>query len=110
MERLFERNDIYLSLVPMDYIRDIMHRINWEARLIAIRGPKGVGKSTLLQQYIKSHFSADDRHVLYCSADTNYFSTHSLTEVADGFAKIGGKWFVHKERFDKWLLSKCDEF
>ena len=100
MERLFERHDIYLSLVPMDYIRNIMRRINWEARLIAIRGPKGVGKSTLMQQYIKSHFSADDRHVLYCSADTNYFSTHSLTDVADAFSKIGGKWLfideVHK--------------
>ncbi len=100
MERLFERHDTYLSLVPMDYIRDIMHQINWEARLIAIRGPKGVGKSTLLQQYIKSHFDADDRHVLYCSADTNYFSTHSLTEVADNFSKIGGQWLfideVHK--------------
>ncbi len=100
MERLFERHDTYLSLVPMGYIRDIMHQINWDARLIAIRGPKGVGKSTLLQQYIKSHFDADDRHVLYCSADTNYFSTHRLTEVADNFSKIGGQWLfideVHK--------------
>lgn len=100
MEILFERHDTYLSLVPTDYIRDIMHQINWEARLIAIRGPKGVGKSTLLQQHIKSHFSADDRHVLYCSADTNYFSTHRLTDVADSFAKIGGKWLfideIHK--------------
>ncbi len=100
MDKLFERHDVYLSLVPMDYVRNLMHQINWDARLIAIRGPKGVGKSTLLQQYIKSHFDADDRHVLYCSADTNYFATHTLTEVADNFAKIGGKWLfideIHK--------------
>ena len=100
MDKLFERHDVYLSLVPMDYVRNIMHQINWDARLIAIRGPKGVGKSTLLLQYIKSHFDADDRHVLYCSADTNYFATHTLTEVADNFAKIGGKWLfideIHK--------------
>lgn len=84
----------------MDYVRNLIHQINWDARLIAIRGPKGVGKSTLLLQYIKSHFDADDRHVLYCSADTNYFVTHTLTEVADNFAKIGGKWLfideIHK--------------
>ena len=100
MDKLFERHDVYLSLVPMDYVRNLMHQINWDARLIAIRGPKGVGKSTLLLQYIKSHFDADDRHVLYCSADTNYFATHTLTEVADNFAKIGGKWLfideIHK--------------
>ncbi len=34
-----------------------------------------------------------------------------LKSPRNGFAaKIGGKWFVHRERFDKWLLSKCDEF
>lgn len=97
MDKLFERHDTYLSLVPMGYVRNILHQINWDARLLAIRGPKGVGKSTLLLQYIKSHFDADDRHVLYCSADTNYFATHTLTEVADNFAKIGGKWLFFDE-------------
>lgn len=100
MDRLFERHDIYLSNVPMEYFRDFMQRVNWESRLIMIKGPKGVGKSTLLLQYIKTHFDADDRHVLYCSADTNYFATHTLTELADGFVKKGGKWLfideVHK--------------
>lgn len=100
MERLFERHDAYLSVVSMNYIRNIMHRINWNAQLIVIRGPKGVGKSTLLKQYIKSHFADGDRHVLYCSADTNYFSTKTLLDVAEDFVKIGGRWLfideVHK--------------
>lgn len=91
MDKLFERHDAYLSNVPMDYIRGLSNNIDWESRLIAIKGPKGVGKSTLMQQYIKSHFDTDDRHVLYCSADTNYFTTHTLTDVADQFCKIGGK-------------------
>ena len=100
MEKLFERHDAYISTISMDYVRDMMQRINWDARLIVIRGPKGVGKSTLMKQYIKSHFDADDRHVLYCSADTNYFSTSTLVDVADTFVKRGGKWLfideVHK--------------
>ena len=100
MEKLFERHDAYISAVSMDYVRDMMQRINWDARLIVIRGPKGVGKSTLMKQYIKSHFNADDRHVLYCSADTNFFSTNTLVDVADTFVKRGGKWLfideVHK--------------
>ena len=84
----------------MSYMRSIMRRINWNARLIVIRGPKGVGKSTLMKQYIKQNFDDGDRHVLYCSADSNYFSTHSLIDVAENFVKIGGLWLfideVHK--------------
>jgi len=100
MDILFERHDTYLANVPMEYIRGIMQHIDWNARLLVIKGPKGVGKSTLMLQYIKKNFDTDDRHVLYCSADTNYFSTHTLTELADHFAKIGGKYLfideVHK--------------
>ena len=100
MENLFKRHDAYLSRVPMEYIRDFMQHINWNSRLLVIRGPKGVGKSTLMQQYIKQHFPAGDRHVLYCSADTNYFSTHTLLDLAENFVMMGGKWLfideVHK--------------
>jgi ATP/maltotriose-dependent transcriptional regulator MalT len=45
----------------MGYIRDFMQRANWDARLLVIKGPKGVGKSTLLQQFIKTRFDEDDR-------------------------------------------------
>ena len=100
MEKLFERHDAYLSDVPMGYVRDFINDVDWDARLIAIKGPKGVGKSTLIQQYIKQHFDANDRHVLYCSADTNYFSTNTIVDVAERFAKIGGKYLfideIHK--------------
>ena len=97
METLFKRHDIYISRVPMKYIRDFMQRVNWNSRLIMIRGPKGVGKSTLMQQYIKQHFAVGDRHVLYCSADTTYFATHSLLDLAESFVKIGGKWLFIDE-------------
>ena len=90
MEKLFERHDNYLADVPMDYVRRIAENIDWNSRLIAIKGPKGVGKSTIMLQHIKNNFAADDRHVLYCSADTSYFTTHTLAETADMFVKIGG--------------------
>lgn len=100
MESLFKRHDAYLSSVPMEYVRDYMKRVNWTSRLIVIRGSKGVGKSTLMQQYIKQNFTTGDRHVLYCSADTNYFTVHTLLDLAENFVKLGGKWLfideVHK--------------
>lgn len=90
MEKLFEYHDNYMSLVPMDFIRGLIDEIDWSSRLLVIKGPKGVGKSTLMLQYIKKNYSPNDRHVLYCSADTSYFSTHTLVEVADRFVKMGG--------------------
>ena len=101
MEKLFERHDNYLADVPMGYVREIAGNIDWNSRLIAIKGPKGVGKSTIILQHIKKNFAADDRHVLYCSADTSYFTTHTLTQTADMFVKIGrtqGGIWGHQER------------
>ncbi len=47
-----------------------MKTIDWDSRLILIRGPKEVGKSTLMLQYIiLKNYGVSDRHVLYCSAD-----------------------------------------
>jgi len=90
MDALFERHIEYLSEVPMQFTRELMNTIEWDSRLVIVRGPKGVGKSTLLQQYILQHFDISDRHALYCSADTGYFLTHTIFETASTFVRQGG--------------------
>ena len=90
MDKLFALHDAYISQVPMAFIRGLMNRINWNTRLIGIKGPKGVGKSTLMQQYIRKYFKEGDRHVLYCSADAGYFSEHTLVDTATRFVQSGG--------------------
>ena len=104
MDKLFERHDEYVETVPMDFIRSFKDKINWNSRLICLKGPKGVGKSTLLLQKIKTDFADGDRHVLYCSADTGYFSTHTLTETAESFVKMGGTHLFIDEihKYDGW--------
>ena len=104
MDKLFERHNEYLSIVPMEFVRGFMQQIDWSLRLIAIKGPKGVGKSTLMQQYIKLNFAPDDKHVLYCSADTSYFTTHTLVDTADQFCKIGGRYLFIDEihKYENW--------
>ena len=56
--------------VPTAFERELMQIIDWDSRLILIRGPKGVGKSTLMQQYVLKHYDVSDRQALYCSADS----------------------------------------
>ena len=75
----------------MTIVRDIMHEINWNSRLVAIVGARGVGKSTLIRQFIRINFGQYDRSVLYCSLDSVYFSTHSFIDLAEQFVMNGGK-------------------
>lgn len=68
-----------------------MGEIHWNSRLITIIGAKGVGKSTLIKQYLKLNYPPGDRRVLYCSADTVDFSTRKLVELAEEFVIQGGE-------------------
>lgn len=74
-----------------------MDQIHWNAQIISIMGPKGVGKSTLIKQHIKQNYQPGDRRVLYCSADTVDFSTRTLVELAEEFYINGGELLVVDE-------------
>lgn len=104
MDLLFERHAEYLTDVPTAFERELMQTIDWDSRLILIRGSKGVGKSTLMQQYILNHYEVSDRHVLYCSADSSYFSTHTLVDTAAAFVRQGGRHLFIDEihKYDGW--------
>ena len=75
-------------MTPTDFYRYKYDEVDWEGRLTGIVGPRGVGKSTMVLQYIKSHRS-EGLH-LYVIADNAYFTSHSLIQLADEFVKDGG--------------------
>lgn len=70
------------------HFRYLYKEIDWNARLVGIVGPRGVGKSTMLRQHIKSQ--PDRSKMLYVSADYVYFNTHTLIYLADELVKDGG--------------------
>ena len=100
METLFAKQDRLLALTSTGIVRKLIEQINWDAQLIAIKGARGVGKTTLMLQYIKLNYPQYSREVLYCSLDAVYFSNHSLLDLTDKFYKNGGKHLfldeVHK--------------
>lgn len=99
MENLINRCRRLLNLTQTDHVREIINHINWNCRLIAIRGAKGVGKTTLMLQYLKLH-GCDFKTTLYASADSAYFTRHTLLDFANEFYRKGGKHLfldeVHK--------------
>lgn len=104
MEQLQAQHLRLLSHLNMPFERSLMATINWNARLIAIRGARGVGKTTMLLQYVKKTYGTDPTIALYASMDHLYFSKHSLLELAEDFYKRGGKCLcldeVHK--YEGW--------
>lgn len=91
MDTLFRKSDRLLANTCTDIVREKMGEIHWNSRLITIIGAKGVGKSTLIKQYLKLNYQPGDRRVLYCSADTVDFSTRTLVELAEEFVIQGGE-------------------
>ncbi|MEE1064158.1 MAG: AAA family ATPase, partial [Paludibacteraceae bacterium] len=91
MDSLFRKHDRLIANTSMNIVRDKMEEIHWNSQLVSIVGAKGVGKSTLIKQYIKRNFKPGDRRALYCSADTVEFSTRTLVGLAEEFVIRGGE-------------------
>ena len=98
MELLKQLSDNLIKRTDTRYIRYMYHQIPWKNRMTALVGPRGVGKTTLLLQYIKQNLKLKD--TLYVSAESIYFANHTLFETAMKFNQLGGKHFfideIHK--------------
>ncbi|GHV10144.1 ATPase AAA [Bacteroidia bacterium] len=69
--------------------RYLYPNIDWNERCIAIIGAKGVGKTTMLLQHIKTTF-ANKNEAIFASLDNTWFANHSIFELADEFYLNGG--------------------
>ena len=82
--------------------RYMYNQISWQSRMFGLVGPRGVGKSTMILQYIKEHRGG--RRMFYVSADHLYFSSHTLVDLVDEFAKEGGGQIFIDEihKYENW--------
>lgn len=71
-----------LKLTSTTYVRDLYNTISWDARLVGIKGARGVGKTTMMLQRIKLAFP-DPSVALYVSLDDIWFAGHTLMELGE---------------------------
>jgi len=104
MDKLLQYSYSRIDSVHTEFKRYIWHEINWNNRLIIIKGARGVGKTTLLLQYIKENLNSSRSEVLFVSMDDLYFSKNNLVEFADSFVKRGGKYLFLDEihKYQNW--------
>jgi predicted AAA+ superfamily ATPase len=104
METLFQKQQTLLARTNLSFKRYMYGKFPWNSRMAGLVGPRGVGKTTMLLQYIKEQ---NDTDLLYVSADDIYFSNHRLTDVADEFYKNGGKRLFVDEihKYKDWSVE-----
>lgn len=100
MNKLFEYSNKLTNEVNTNFFRYMYDGINWNNRMICLIGPRGVGKTTLILQYINQNLKPAD--TLYVTTEDFYFVDNKLTDLADRFVKYGGKHLfideIHKYR------------
>jgi len=113
MESFYKTHKYLVENVQSPVRRQLMDEIDWNHRLIGIKGSRGVGKTTFLLQYAKENFGSD-RSCLYVNFNNFYFTQHSLVEFAGDFCKQGGKTLLIDQTFkyENWSkeLRACFEF
>ena len=112
MEAFYRTHSYLVEHTNVPVRRDLMDEIDWSARLIGIKGTRGVGKTTFLLQYAKEKFGFD-RSCLYVNMNNFYFSQVNLVNFASDFIKRGGKVLLIDQVFKlpEWstALRTCYE-
>jgi|SRR5690554_1716899 len=103
VEKIYSAYYRRIQETPLAFKRFLYEEIDWNDRLIGIKGARGVGKTTLILQHIKEHFKERER-ALYVSLDNLWFSTHSLNDLVDYHYMHGGTHLFIDEihRFPQW--------
>lgn len=105
MEAFYRTHSYLVEHTHATIRRKLMDEIDWNNRLIGIKGTRGVGKTTFLLQYAKEKFGTD-RSCLYINMNNFYFSQYSLVDFAGDFVKRGGKVLLIDQVFKYQQWSK----
>lgn len=131
LDAFFRIHDFLVAHAKMPLRRQLMDEINWEDRLIAIKGGRGVGKTDFLlfrakevEEEFKKQQEAEEaqrrrrrktqkeiRPCLYVSMNDFFFTKHSLMEVANEFVASGGQYLFLDQlfKYPNWSreLKRC---
>jgi len=98
MRTLYQKFETLLQSTTTDFKRYLYDKVSWNSRMTGITGARGIGKTTMILQYIKENL--DSKKALYVSADDMYFSENRLFDLADDFFKSAGEYLfideIHK--------------
>lgn len=106
LEELVMIHGEVMNSLPTKNHRYIWNKINWDTRALCIYGDRGVGKTTLMCQYLLEHYQQVE-HALYLSADNINVISNGLWNIVKTYFSHGGKAIfideVHK--YPNWSIE-----
>ena len=104
LQPLFNNYHRKIAKIDLRFKRYLYGQINWDARIISIKGARGVGKTTMLLQHILDNYKDIDQ-TLYASLDDLWFTTHSLIDLVDWADQHGitRLYLDEVHRYEHWL-------
>jgi len=117
LDELFDLSQRFIKTFYREYRRYLLKKYPLENRFSIIIGPKGVGKTTAIIQYMHQFVNGDrfSREILYIQADHFLMRQHTFYDIVDRFDKEGGKLVcldeIHKyPHWSRELKSIYDTF
>ena len=132
LDAFFRIHDFLVAHSSMPIRRQLMDEINWNDRLIAIKGGRGVGKTDFMLWRVKEIETEwrnipipltkkgkpskrkslrDVRPCLYINMNDFFFTRNSLMDVAGEFARTGGRYLFIDQlfKYENWSreLKRC---
>lgn len=111
MEAFFRTHNYLVEHTDAPVRRRLMDEIDWNDRMVGIKGSRGVGKTTFLLQYAKEHTDANNRKCLYVNMNNFYFQVHGISDFAGEFYRRGGRTLLIDQVFKEpnWAheLRRC---
>lgn len=115
MENLIKTSQRLINTVQTDTFRYLYDKINWDDRLVMIKGARGVGKTTILRQRLKEKFGPNGT-AMYASCDNLWFTDNRIVDLVswhydhggthlylDEIHRYGGNWQVElKNIYDSY--------
>ena len=106
IELLSKFHSSVMETTPTTYSRYLYQEINWDARAICFMGGRGVGKTTLMCQFLLAKYQTVQR-ALYLSADNLNVLSYGLLNIAQDYFSLGGEALfideVHK--YPDWSIE-----
>ncbi len=112
LESFYKTHNYLIEHLDVPVRRVLMDEINWDDRLIAIKGCRGVGKTTFILQYAKEKWGNSEA-CLYVNCNNFYFARHTLFDFVKTFVEIGGRCLLLDQlfKYENWSaeLHQCYE-
>ena len=106
MEAFFRTHRYLVEHVNAPVRRTLMDEVDWNHRMIGIKGTRGIGKTTFLLQYAREHFDLEDKQCLYVNMNNFYFQDRGIADFAGDFYHHGGRVLLIDQVFKQPDWSK----